>query len=102
MQIAPNAATTSSEVPKLHLVCVIPMCNELLLFSETLWACPLKFFRVTFAFLGSTLDSLLILVPDLHLRLVLHLQDLSVKQLPDCSGGASLPFSHGFFHPWEK
>lgn len=64
MQIPPNAATTSSEVPKLHLVCVIPMCNELLLFSETLWACPLKFFRVTFAFLGSTLDSLLILVPD--------------------------------------
>lgn len=64
MQISPNAATTSPEVPKLRLVCVIPLCNKLLLFSETLGACPLKFFRVTFAFLGSPLDSLLLLVPD--------------------------------------
>lgn len=50
MQIPPNAATMSSEILKLRLVCVIPLYNELLLFSETLWACVLKFFRVTCIF----------------------------------------------------
>lgn len=64
MQIPPNAASMSSEILKLHFVCVIPLYNELLLFSETLWVCVLKFFRVTFAFLGFPLDSLQLLVPD--------------------------------------